>query len=131
MKKRDIWLIAGIVIVALAALLLLGAVRPSAAKDAKLYIRYSIDGETQAVLPLETDMDVTVDQGDGCVNVLHLSADGVVMQSSTCRNQQCVEQGKVTLANRDLRPLYNMIVCAPHHLTVELLTQEEANALEQ
>ena len=131
MKKRDIWLIVGIAVVALTALLLLRHAGTSGSQSGKLYIRYSLDGATQAVIPLEDETDMTIDQGEGCVNVLHLSPDGVAMQSSTCKNQQCVQQGKVTLANRDLRPLYNMIVCAPHRLTVELLTQEEANALAQ
>jgi hypothetical protein len=34
----------------------------------------------------------------------------------------------VTLENRDLRPLFNMVICLPHNLSLELLTRAEAEA---
>ena len=50
------------------------------------------------------------------------------MESSNCDNQDCVGQGEVTLENRDSRILFNMVICLPHRLTLELLTREEAEA---
>ena len=74
---------------------------------------------------------VTLHQTDGTetTNVIHITADGVYMQESTCDNQDCVEQGTVTLANRDERALYNMIVCLPNNVMIELYTPEELVAL--
>ena len=50
------------------------------------------------------------------------------MESSNCENQTCVGQGEVTLENRDLRPLFNMVICLPHNLSLELLTRAEAES---
>ena len=50
------------------------------------------------------------------------------MLSSTCKNQQCIHQGVVSLANRDSRALYNQIICLPNQVILELLTPEEAAA---
>ena len=47
------------------------------------------------------------------------------MEKSTCENQDCVNQGLVTLENRDARVLYNMIVCLPNQVMLELYTYDE------
>ena len=129
--KRDLILIVALLALAGGALWLVPALQRAPGDAAEgLYVRYSYDGVAQATLPLDAERELTLDQGDGRVNVLHLSPSGVVMQSASCYNQSCVHQGEVTLANRASRPLYNMIVCAPHRLVVELLTAAEALAHE-
>jgi hypothetical protein len=50
------------------------------------------------------------------------------MESSNCDNQNCVQQGEVTLDNREERLLFNMVICLPHELQLELLTRAEAEA---
>jgi hypothetical protein len=47
------------------------------------------------------------------------------MEDSTCENHDCVEQGMVTLENRDERILSNMIICLPNQVTLQLFTPEE------
>ena len=51
------------------------------------------------------------------------------MESSNCENQNCIGQGEVTLENRETRVLFNMVICLPHGISLELLTKEEAYAL--
>lgn len=63
--------------------------------------------------------------GQQMENVIHVTADGVYMESSTCENQDCVNQGEVTLENRDERILSNMIICLPNLVYLELYTPEE------
>ena len=63
--------------------------------------------------------------GTSTENLLHLTPEGVYMESSTCANQDCVHQGTVTLENRNERVLYNMIICLPNQVTLQLLTPEE------
>ena len=59
------------------------------------------------------------------LNMIHLTPDGVYMESSTCENQNCVEEGVVTLENRNSRILGNMIICLPNQVTLELYSAEE------
>ena len=70
------------------------------------------------------------DQYGGLVeNVLRLTPEGVYMESATCENHDCIEQGIVTLENRQTRPLMNYILCLPNQVSVALYTPEEVLAL--
>lgn len=124
-RKRDILLIAILAALAGILLLVLPALREKPSAEAALYLRYSIDGKPAATVPLSQETDLTVDQGNGMVNVLHLSPHGFSMASSSCHNQLCIYQGEVTAENMAERPLFHMIVCAPHRLVAELLTADQ------
>lgn len=63
--------------------------------------------------------------GTPAENVIHVTADGVWMEESTCENHDCIDQGHVTLDNRKDRILGNMIICLPNQVTLQLLTPEE------
>ncbi|MEA5013069.1 MAG: NusG domain II-containing protein [Candidatus Limiplasma sp.] len=129
-RKKDILLIFLLVVLAGGLLLALPLLHQSppgpSAGEAALYLRYSIGGKEVATVPLTKEEELTIDQGNGMVNVLHLSPSGFFMESSTCHNQLCVFQGEVTQENRDARPLMNMVVCAPHRVVAELLEASEA-----
>ena len=71
----------------------------------------------------------TLPDGTVAENVIHVSPDGVWMESSNCENQDCVQEGTVTLENRRDRILGNWIICLPHQLTLQLLTPEEVLAM--
>lgn len=100
--------------------------------EASAYVLYR-DPESEAVgvLPLpengELSYSIRRTQSDGTEteNILHLTPDGFCMESSTCKNQNCVEQGTVTLDNREIRILQNCVVCLPNRVTAELYTAEE------
>ena len=84
-------------------------------------------------LPVEGEYTRTLRQtmpdGSEAVNILHLTPEGFWMEEANCDGQDCVKQGEVTLANREERILWNMIICLPHQLSVELITREEAEAM--
>ena len=63
--------------------------------------------------------------GTPAENVIHVTAEGVYMEDSTCENHDCVDQGEVTLDNRKDRILGNMIICLPNQVTLQLLTPDE------
>ena len=81
-------------------------------------------------LPVEGEYIRTIRQvmadGTEAVNVLHLTANGVWMEDSNCEGHDCILEGEVTLENREERVLWNMIICLPHQLSLELITREEA-----
>lgn len=92
---------------------------------AKGYVCITVSGESRWFeLPTEEDVSMTLSREE-MINVIRLSTEGVVMHSSTCDNQACVEQGWVTLENKDKRVLQNMILCLPHEISIELYSQEE------
>ncbi len=90
------------------------------------YLRVQVGSLVYDPLPLTEGGEYTIKQGEDKVNVIRTTATGAVMHSSTCDNQSCVEQGEVTLENRDSRVLMNMIICLPNEVVLEVLTPEEA-----
>lgn len=84
------------------------------------------------LLPLPTEGEYTrtirqnLPDGTEAVNVLHLTTNGVWMEDSNCEGHDCINEGEVTLENREERVLWNMIICLPHQLSLELITRDEA-----
>ena len=84
----------------------------------------------QGWLPLPTEGEVsfplaqTLPDGTEALNVIHLTPHGVWMEDSTCEGHDCVEQGEVTLENRDSR-----LLCLPNQVSLELYSTEELLAL--
>lgn len=87
------------------------------------------------LLPLPTEgeytrmISQTMADGSEAINVLHLTPNGFRMEDANCEGHDCVMQGEVTLENREERILWNMIICLPHQLSLELITREEAISL--
>lgn len=89
------------------------------------YVYIVADGEARWFeLPTTEPGTITLNN-DGKINVIRLTSNSVMMESSTCDNQDCVNQGEVTLENLSSRVLYNMILCLPHSVSIELYSQEE------
>ena len=92
---------------------------------ASLYLLVTAGNTTYAPILLEHEDLLTLTQDEATVNVIHVTPDSVWMESSTCDNQDCVEQGVVTADNRQARVLGNTIVCLPHRVLLELFTADE------
>lgn len=92
------------------------------------YLFVNTGGSAYSPIPLNGDNSFRIAQQDGSENVIHIGENSFFMESSNCKNQNCVGQGEVTLENRESRPLFNMVICLPHNLSLELLTREEAEA---
>ena len=85
-------------------------------------------------LPSSGEVSFTVKQqrnGEEQMNLIHLTPEGVYMEASTCSNQDCVEQGVVTLENRESRVLGSMVICLPNQVSLELYTPEELLSLSE
>ncbi len=116
---------------------------PSSSEDtegtpvpAKAYVLVTT-ASRMGFLPLPEEEDIlfplvqTLPDGTETENIIHLTPDGVYMESSTCENQDCVGEGIVTLENRRNRILGNMIVCLPNQVTLQLFTPEEILSMMQ
>lgn len=122
LKKKDFILI-GIVLIAVLALFLLTWLPKVTPSKGEVVIY--IGSEVYKRVPLGQPQTVVVDQGDGKVNELNIAADGAVMHSATCHNQDCIKQGEVTLENYKTRVLGSWIICLPNQVSVELVAGEE------
>ncbi|MBN1776678.1 MAG: NusG domain II-containing protein [Clostridiales bacterium] len=123
MKRRDIIILA-IVLVASLTLYLL---RPKAIEDsaAAVYLRISIAGQTQELIPLTEERAIRIEQENGDYNIIQIFKGGFRMLESNCRNQDCIRQGDVTADNIGGRALANEIICLPHQLVLSLVTEDE------
>ena len=101
-------------------------VQPSAEGSPQAYLRVQVGDQVWEPIALADGDEYTINQPDGKTNVVRTTATGAVMHSSTCDNQSCVQQGEVTLENRDMRVLTNMIICLPTQVILEVLTPAEA-----
>lgn len=101
---------------------------PEKTEQTQAYLRVQVGDEVWPLIPLTEGGEYTVSQSDsGARNVIHTTASSALMHFSTCDNQNCVQQGEVSLANRDLRVMGNLIVCLPNEVVLELLDPKEVN----
>ena len=101
-----------------------------APKPAKGYVLVTTPAQSGWLpLPEEGELSYPLRQllpdGTEAVNTIHLTPEGVYMEDSTCEGHDCVQQGIVTLENREERILGNMIICLPNQVTLQLFTPEE------
>ena len=84
-------------------------------------------------LPEEGEVTKTIrqklDNGSEWLNVIRMTPEGFCMIEADCEGHDCIAEGEVTLENMKDRLLWNMVICAPHQLTLSLCTKEEAIAL--
>lgn len=121
MKKRDVLLIAGILIVA-SALFFGVKYFVGGNRGASGYVSITVNSREWMRLPLDEPTSYTVHQSNGAENTITIDEGGVVYVSqSTCDNQDCVEQGKITPENVDTRVLMNQIICLPNGVVVTVV----------
>jgi len=126
MKKRDILLIAGILIVAAGVFFGIKYFVIDKANAVSGYVSISVNSREWVKLPLDEPTSYTVHQSDGCENTITIDEGGVVYVSySNCDNQDCVEQGKITPDNVGDRVLMNQIICLPHNLVVTVVYDQK------
>ena len=122
MKKKDIVLICGVLLLALLAFLASRLLMPqSTGARVTVYVGDAVYAEVAA----DDYQTITIDQGDGKVNVVIIGEDGVHMESSTCKNQICVHHGVIDPQQANELLLDNWIVCLPNGVSVEVTGAED------
>ena len=123
MKKKDILLICGVLLLALAAFF---ASRLFTQTSSSAHVTVYVSGAVYAQVSASDYQTITVDQGNGKVNVIVIDESGVRMESSTCKNQICVHHGTIDPNNADELLLDHWIVCLPNGVSVEVTGTEDA-----
>ena len=77
----------------------------------------SVNGKTEAVLPLDKDAEYTV-SAEGHTNVIRVEDGAVFMRLADCPDGYCIEQGAISKTGE-------MIVCLPNRVTVTIDGSEE------
>lgn len=93
---------------------------------AESYLVVTTSNGSYNAIPLIEEGSFKISFSDDEYNIIHVGKNSAYMESSSCDNQNCVGEGEVTLENRDTRVLYNMILCLPHDLSLELIDADEA-----
>ena len=94
------------------------------AMQAEAYLVVSVAGMMYEPIPLVEEGRYSI-RRDDFVNVIEVTPTSIKMHESSCDNQDCVEQGVVSLENYKDRVLQNMIICLPNEVVLELYTTEE------
>ena len=115
MKKKDLILGAGIIVIALAMLLVMQLTRGEEGNQ----IRVTLDGKIYGMYSLSKDQTIEVKDGD-FYNRIRIEDGKAYMEEANCPDGYCEEQGKINGRTQT-------IVCLPHKLVVEVL---DADGLE-
>lgn len=122
MKKRDLFIVAALLLVAVAGMAAVKFLSPNTATgSAKIYVGSYVYKEVS----LGEDQVIEIDQGNDIVNHVEIKDGAIYMSGSTCPDQQCVGQGEISMDNYEQRVLRNWIVCLPNQVTVELTLEDE------
>lgn len=123
MKKKDLLIISIILLLLPGSFLYRNTMNTSSGN--RVIIKY---GDKEEIYEIkEKPQIITIDQGAGMVNEVYISKDGIYMLKSSCKNQLCVHQPKMTPGNIKNRIMGRYIVCLPHKLTIELETGKDNN----
>ena len=73
---------------------------------------------------MDRDKIITLRQDDGKINKVHITPEKVYMESSTCENQDCVQQGEVHVDTYKDRILGTYVICLPNNVSIEMVPVE-------
>lgn len=111
--------------VLLTALLLAAAgCGPSTVDAQRPTVAVYVGNALYTAVPFGEEQVITVDQSDGRVNEITFTGTDVHMSHATCDNQDCIEQGMITMDNYETRPMREWIICLPNGVTVEYIPGE-------
>ena len=101
----------------IAAAALIAAVPLVRSSDGASRVRIIAQGELAGIYPLDSDNEIEIER-DGHRNVVVIKDNTVHMDYSDCKNQVCVNTGKISKPGET-------IVCLPNYVIVEIVSSEE------
>ncbi len=113
MKKNDIRLIFGIIIMAVFFLL----IRFVTLKEGAVAVVY-VDGQKIGEYSLDQDREVVVEGYDGGYNTLVIEGGKAYLSDADCPDKLCVGMGEIEYDGET-------IVCLPHKVVIEIESEKE------
>ena len=117
MKKNDVFLVAGLLLAALAAFG--GITWYSAASTREAEAVVEVDGQEQGRYPLDQDTSVEIRLEDGSYNLLEIKDGKADITEASCPDKICVDHRPVSRRGESL-------VCLPNKVVVEIENGQEA-----
>lgn len=115
MKKRDWYLIAGLLLIAGFMALVIQFKGQREGNE----ILITVDGERYGTYSLVKDQEILI-TGKAGSNLVHIKNGEAWMEEADCPDGYCMRQGKISRANET-------IVCLPHKLVVEVIAGEKTD----
>ncbi|MBR5302913.1 MAG: NusG domain II-containing protein [Clostridia bacterium] len=102
-----------------------GPMPPKKAEVVRGHVLLTVAGRQHGdPIPMDRDKIITLRQDDGRINKVHITPEKVYMESSTCDNQDCVQQGEVHVDTYKDRILGTYIICLPNNVSIEMVPVE-------
>lgn len=112
MKKKDVILMGGILVIALVLFLIMHLTRGETGNQ----IQITVDGTVYGTYSLAKDQVIEVEEND-FYNRIRIQDGEAYMEEANCPDGYCEEQGKISGCTQT-------IVCLPHKLVVEVLDED-------
>lgn len=80
------------------------------------FVRISVDGKEQYLLPLDTDKVIDISDTYG-TNTIVISDYRVYVKSADCHDLICVNQGTISHVGEN-------IICLPHKLVITIVSED-------
>lgn len=104
---------------------MVGPMPPKKAEVVRGHVLLTVGGRQYGdPIPMDRDKIITLRQEDGKINKVHITPEKVYMESSTCENQDCVQQGEVHVDTYKDRILGTYIICLPNNVSIEMVPAE-------
>ena len=104
---------------------MVGPMPPKKAEVVRGHVLLTVGGRQYGdPIPMDRDKIITLRQEDGKINKVHITPEKVYMESSTCDNQDCVQQGEVHMDTYKTRILGTYIICLPNNVSIEMVPVE-------
>lgn len=116
MKKKDLILGVGVIVIALVMMLIMHLTRSEDGNQ----IRITVDGKVYGTYALEKDQTIEVKNGD-FYNKIRIKDGKAYMEEANCPDGYCEEQGKISGHTQT-------IVCLPHKLVVGVIDTDGKEA---
>jgi hypothetical protein len=116
MKKNDLFLIGGLLLISLVLGIGLSFYKKNATEEAPAAV-VTIDGIEYGTYPLDEDRVERIDIGDGEYNILEIKDGQAFMSEASCPDQICVLHSHIRYTGES-------IVCLPHKVLVEIINGE-------
>lgn len=114
MKKKDIILFAGIILVAVIGMLALNL-----SKEEGDYIRVTVDGELYAKYRLNDNNKYTISCSENDYNILVIENGYGYILDANCPDQLCMHQKRISKSGE-------LLVCLPHKLIVSVVSDQKS-----
>lgn len=116
MKKRDIYLVLVLLIIAVLMFVFINMSHQTAGNR----IRITIDGEVYGTYSLEDDQTIEIKEDLG-INTVQIKDGRAKMIEADCPDGYCMDQNEISRENET-------IVCLPHKLVVEVILEDETGS---